>query len=304
MKKTISLILSLIMILALATTAWADEPELYKTIYSSTISEYDCYVNIREKSNEELEKLGFNMQFANDIKSNSVENELLKRSELSSKELKNNYGYSEEQINIIKNYNGEPIEKQPQLRGIFADMDYSVRRYIISGTTKTVVGITWEWSNKPFLCGTAVKDIAALRWEGTNSMSQPINLGINTNKSYCHVSYYDLDGSFFKTKKTKLYVKDAYEKVYSKIQMGINDRQSYAKKGMMKLYLDVIGNGRIEETQFIFAYAHQTVAVNSIGVSYPKAFSIGFTGKHEKMVDIIVRVPKNGEPDINDNLKN
>ena len=115
--KFLSVILTLTTLLSISPTALASEDPGYTV----TINEYDVYVSTRATSNDELARNGANDGTVQIIKSNAIENKLTQLSQLPEEEL-SKIGYTKTQIQLLKNYNGERIEDNPQLRGIFADM--------------------------------------------------------------------------------------------------------------------------------------------------------------------------------------
>lgn len=80
-------------------------------------------------------------QETNLIRSDAIENELLRRSKLSTEELYA-LGYDDEKISILRNYNGERIENVAELRGIFADMTASFTK-IYANTSYLCVRADW-----------------------------------------------------------------------------------------------------------------------------------------------------------------
>lgn len=56
------------------------------------------------------------------IMSDAIESELLYRASLPAEVLKENYGYSDEAIDILRNYDGGRLEDNPQLRAASATL--------------------------------------------------------------------------------------------------------------------------------------------------------------------------------------
>ena len=76
------------------------------------------YVDARNTSNEDLQNRGMSEDQIDLIKSDAIENELLEKAALSVDEL-SKLGYDNNQIAILKNYDGQAIEDAPELRGVF-----------------------------------------------------------------------------------------------------------------------------------------------------------------------------------------
>ncbi len=113
MKKILSFSLSLALIFALSLPAFAASsgPDIptEPAAYSVTVNEYDVYVDARNTSNEDLQNRGMSEDQIDLIKSDAIENELLEKAALSVDEL-SAMGYDNNQIAILKNYDGQAIE--------------------------------------------------------------------------------------------------------------------------------------------------------------------------------------------------
>lgn len=196
MKKLLSLVLSIVMAFAISVPAFATSagPDIPTgpAAYTVTVNEYDVYVAARTASNDELLTRGMSENQISLIKSDAIENELLEKASLSVNEL-SEMGYDNNQIAILKNYDGRAIEKAPELRGVFADMTAKFYKSSAS-TTSLKVRVFWEWSNAPALAGDPITDLIALRWQGTNTAGQPINVAFNSSGSSANINYYTRDG--------------------------------------------------------------------------------------------------------------
>lgn len=285
--KFLSVILTLTTLLSISPTALASEDPGYTV----TINEYDVYVSTRATSNDELARNGANDGTVQIIKSNAIENKLTQLSQLPEEEL-SKIGYTKTQIQLLKNYNGERIEDNPQLRGIFADMSCYFSN-VSASNTRLRVKLTWTWSSIPFLSGTSITDLVAIRWKGTNTAGQPLNLALNKSLSSCKVEYYLGTGALYNTKTINIDTQDPYGCVSAKIPMSIADNSSWAKRGTMIITVDRTGTDSIKEAAFVFAYGH-TVAVISPSLSLPPSFSIGFSLGTEKMCEEAIRMSSSG----------
>ena len=143
LKKIFCMILSIAMIVGSSIPALAAEPDV--PAYSVTISEYDVYVSTRTATKEQLARSNVNSQTVAVIKSDAIENELMRLSKLSTEEL-SQLGYNAGQITLLHNYSGERIETNPSLRGIFADMTCDFYKSSAS-TSSLAVKVVWEWTN-------------------------------------------------------------------------------------------------------------------------------------------------------------
>lgn len=296
-KRVLSFILSICLLLCCTVTVFAEEYKKSASSYSITINEYDIYVAVRKASDEELAQNGISKEQAELIKSNLIENELSRLSALSFDELYQ-LGYNEFQINIIQNYNGERIEENAELRGIFADMTASFS-CVSASTSSLCVKVDWEWTNVPALAGSAIEDMVAIRWQGTNYAGQSINLSLNSSGSSCTAKYYSRGSSpaYQFSRYPSVSTDDPYGNAYAKVPMSTGQGNSagdyYAKKGTLKVKVDKTGYNSINEAAFVFGYGH-TVIVVSPSLSLPASFGIGFSFGTQTMAEEAIRMDSAG----------
>lgn len=294
MKKILSVFLSVMMFFTLSIPAFAADYS-DSSVTSVTINEYDVYVHTRTASPDELAEAGVPSEQVKLIKSNMIEDELTRLSKLTTEEL-TDLGYSIQQIAILHDYNGERIENAPELRGIFSDMTASFSK-VSASTTSLTVQVQWTWSSHPALCGVAITDMIAMRWQGTNTAGQPINVAFNSSGSSCNVKYYSTVGETYKFSQNASIVCDSpYDHAYAYIPMALEkpgDMDNYAKTGTMKIRVNRTGTDSIKEAAFVFGYGHTTVVI-SPSLSLPASFGIGFSTGTEKMVEKAIRMNNAG----------
>lgn len=299
MKKILSFILSLAMIFSLAATASAltDGPDIptEPAAYTVTINEYDVYVEARNATDKELQSRGVSAAHIDLIKSDAIENELLEKAALSADEL-SRMGYNNSQIAILKNYTGDSIENAPELRGVFADMTAKV--YKVSANTSSLkVRFFWEWSNVPALAGDLIVDLIAIRWQGTNTSGQPINVAFNSNESSANINYYSRIDRYKYNSPLTVVCDSPYDHAYVNIPVSNGDGDIngmyYAKSGNFYLQVDRTGTNYIKEAAFIFGYGHTLIAITPT-LALPVSFGIGFSGGTQEMVEKAIRMDNNG----------
>lgn len=81
-------------------------------------SEYEYITAVREMSDDEIESSALTASEAQMIRSNAIENEIMSRKELSDAELMSRYGYTYDEILILRNYNGGRLEDHAELAAI------------------------------------------------------------------------------------------------------------------------------------------------------------------------------------------
>ena len=299
MKKILSVSLSLALVFALSIQAFAasNGPDIptEPAAYTVTVNEYDVYVAARNTSNEDLQTRGMSESQIDLIKSDAIENELLEKSALSVDEL-SEMGYDNNQIAILKNYEGQSIENAPELRGIFADM--TAKFYKSSASTSSLrIRVFWEWSNAPVLAGDLITDLVAIRWQGTNTAGQPINIAFNSSRSSANLNYYNRSGEYRFNRSINVICDSPYDHAYAKVPISSGEYEVgssiYAKSGNFYVQVDRTGTNSIKEAAFVFAYGH-TVIVISPSLSLPPSFGIGFSFGTETMVEKAIRMDNKG----------
>jgi hypothetical protein len=299
MKKLISLLLASITILLLSTSAFAASsgPDIptEPAAYTVTVNEYDVYVEARNTSNDDLQACGMSEEEIDLIKSDAIENELLEKASLSVDELLE-MGYNDNQIATLKDYSGQAIENVPELRGVFANM---TAKFYKSGASTTYlrVRVYWEWSNAPLFAGEGIRDLIAIRWQGTNTAGQPINIAFNPNRSFATVNYYTRSGEYRFNRSAYIICDSPYDHAYAEIPVGSGESEGglsiYAKNGNFFVQVDRTGTQPIKEAAFVFGYGHTVIAVTP-SLSLPASFGIGFSWGTEKMVEKAIRMNNQG----------
>lgn len=290
MKKLLALLFSVVLSFSFVTPAFALESE---TLVSSvTINEYDVYVSTRCASSSELLDSGVSPQQVDLIRSNAIENELLRLSELTVTELAA-LGYNTYQAEILQGYTGERIETNQNLRSVFATMTMNFYK-LSANNTMLRIKAEWEWGSAPVLSGGAIHDMVAMRWQGTNSAGSPINLALDSAGSICSVKYYTLDGVYKRSAGVSVICNSPYDHAYAEIPMHLDDNSSnYAKEGYLVTRVERTGSDVINEAAFVFAYGHTVIGITP-SLALPPSFGIGFSVGTETMVEEAIRVDSRG----------
>lgn len=240
-------------------------------------SEYDYIVGIRKMNDSEQKKLDIPDDKKEKILSNGVENEILARKELSDKVLSEYYNYTEDEIAILRKYDGGRLEDHPELRAItgkltfqtpYLQQCYSNKNKNSSGyTSKVRITFSWEWDHCPLIC---CKDVVGICWDATFG-NENGNMRVNRSQS-THVVYYaDYPGYQLGWYPKYLSVTQvqANHAVKSEFKM-CNDAEDgdWAKHGDFILQLDSVeGSGRLTAVDFVVGYGH-TVLGFTPGISF------------------------------------
>lgn len=161
MKKTglMSVVLALLIISTMVLPVAAVENCKNNTTYQ--YSEYDWIVSVRQGK----ERGGISISELAEIQSNQIEQELLTRKNCTDQELRDVYGYSKEDIAILRTYNGEPLESNSALRALTATLTLEVPSVVDVSGSMLEVAVEWEWDQKPVTTNT---DGLAVGWTSTH----------------------------------------------------------------------------------------------------------------------------------------
>lgn len=287
MKKILSIILSAVLICALAIPAFAadNEPQIIGTTYTN---EYDYILAIQYATSEELSEMGLTKEQANKIVT-SFEIALHERAALPEEALIG-YGYTQDQIAALRSYNAVAVNSIDSTNAL----PLSTMRAITGTCTGTITAsylttkaatfkYTWSWDHAPIM---KLKDSAAIRWLAFDSNGYEVDVTKTSDSSI--INYYwngskrftrygtkepDLEfnslnlqfdeSELFQSPTTmteEAYAGDGYIQVSVKVEPEVTNTISYLKVAAL--------------------YGHTTIGVDfpSIGLSPTGDISIGFSG--------------------------
>lgn len=191
----------------------------------------------------------------------------LERAKLDEEVLIKYYGYSKEQVDILKNYDGSPIENNPQLAAASATLSASMSSGTCT-TSKLTAYIIWRWSNAPLLSGPGITDRVAVRWTGTATNGSVINLAVSKAEIIINYHY---DGAYVKSQTVSSTIIDQYCKAETPVLM--DNGYGTALVGKQTLVINKIGTLPIKEASIAFMYGHCDTSL-SVSFSYPISFGI------------------------------
>lgn len=255
MKKLLAMIMTCAMTLSCLTSfAFASEPQGVQEhtpmlLAEQTSNEYDMYVEMKDDSGDAI------------IDGQKVEDILMQRASLPKDVLEDEYGYSDNQIQILKEYDGTPIEENPQLRGIFANVDGYL--YLMEQSNDSVtVRFYWTWDGAPLLHGVAITDVVTCAWIGVDSSNGDHALRLVEEDSICEVDYYHNDDYIYR-EEVELDDTNPDLSTEAKFALGSPQAGVYAKVGYMDVTVEEPVNvNDLEYSTFVFAYGHMTMTVN------------------------------------------
>lgn len=234
--------------------ASADETaKLPSTGDDIVVSEYDAIVGYREMDVAELEEEGLAIEDIEYVRSSAIEDELLFRKTRTLEELRNYYGYSEEDIALLMEYEGERIESNPDLQALTGTLTIFRPRVLNATRTRISLEVEWEWDQKPVY---TLTDALAISWVGTYG-SDNGNLRFDVNASSHNVTYTGISSVTFDrgfVQEDLLYgVAGEFDMMY-----GTYD---WASSGVATLYWNTVaGSGNLTSVDFRILYGHSITA--------------------------------------------
>jgi len=274
LRKAMLLALVLIMVICHISTR-AEETPNYETIVNQ-MYEYDYYVSVRKMNFKEARSAyGISEQDYNQIL--HIEKNLAELKEKRITELKQR-GMDDEQISVLRSYDGSKLENNPQLRSVLATLTATLT--IVSSSSSAVkVKADWSWNSKPMITSAQYYETAAFRWKAYNSNNTQITASYSSSGSDCFVTYYD--GSVAKTTQWKpITVGSGSSYVFSQFTSVVKDgdKRYWAKTGYMIIK---ITGSNIARVDFGFGYNHgisstpATVSLdNNLGFNYSNGFEM------------------------------
>lgn len=245
-------------------------------------NEYDYIVGIREAAKNAKSIAGISTEEVEYITSDAIEKELLYRASLSDKTLKEQYCYTDDVIEALREYDGERLESNAELRALTATLSASLGELVRSETRMGII-YTWMWDYKPLVRFT---DYAAMSWDGTYENGGTNNMLFDQYTSFATVNYYYTDAN---------QEQDRYEgyefesdntyhgaAISFPAEKWINGWYYWAKYGSLFVYTNLVNQETgpmLYELNTHAEFAHYTIGAAFDGVSFPWGISISFDGE-------------------------
>lgn len=163
--KLISLLTCFLFLFSFTTTVFASEGD--SKTKSVTVNEYEMLQSLSKNSTEQLAKLGYSSAEAKQIENYQEEykNHLKKIAALDDELLKE-MGYTSEQIEILRTYDGS--EEATIILAATLNISVtagSVTYYTSKNYTDASVSYSFSWSGEPLFKGTDIVGIAWNDWD-------------------------------------------------------------------------------------------------------------------------------------------
>ena len=205
---------------------------------SHVSSEYEMFQTLKTYSQEELSARGYTDAEIETIQSLTYESAVSDLRDLPREELEG-YGYTGEQIDFIKAYDGEPLGDK-EIPELSAPLTIALRVYDAS-TSKVTLYYSWEWASKPLIYGRAIRDVAAVEWQGFGPDSQALRTKYASSGASAQIRYYK-NGALVKKTANRIQSGNLGASVYTQIACTI-DGGSWAKGGYMYVPIQPAAGG-------------------------------------------------------------
>ncbi|MBC9785939.1 hypothetical protein H1S01_15750 [Heliobacterium chlorum] len=244
MKRLITLLCSLLLFTFTCTGISFAQTDKSNEVKSN---EYLTLKKLKSMNENELISQGLNKDKINQIKSLDYAEELRKRAKLDSQTLKN-MGYTDSQINTLKNFKG--TESEIIALSATCTLKAALNNFSYNSTTDKTnfrVYFEWAWSSVPIITGT---DIVALTWSPEMYMTIP-----DTQTSH-KVTYVHPIGTSY-SKNVTVNPENAGTAASSKFSM--TEGAYWAKNGSG--YMRVTKQGKLSEAAMLISYGHSQVTL-------------------------------------------
>lgn len=242
-----------------------------------SISEYDVYVDIKTspkaRSMNTKEKVDFVLE-------GGVEKELQERGKLSTAELES-MGYNAEDIKVLREYDGTPIEKDVALRSTMARMTTNFNQLKSTDDVQSVK-LYWQWNKVPIV--TLTDQMGSIFYDAFTRITLLENNNTYPSKFIVDYGAYQ-NGKYQKHQSIRIRANDysQYSLIY-KFPVRRNNAYGYpihALRGTMYLSIGTVGRHAIREYHFKSSYAHQRIKLTGVGLGFSGsvpsvAFTVGY----------------------------
>lgn len=175
-------------------------------------NEIDDVLWAREATAREIKKAGLSDSQVEELSETNIEKLFLERAQLPESELRA-YGYADNEINILKAYDGSEITPSSSILAAAAKCTGSLKA-VSASTSKYQFQYTWNWNHKPLYTS---EDKVAITWAAFNSKSAHIDC---SNVQTTKLKYYwTTDGKYYKTKSAKASTESSFTGCSTKFQL-------------------------------------------------------------------------------------
>lgn len=244
-----------------------------------SLNEFEYIEEMQRYSKEELMDAGMSEAEAEEALAFDYKEALYERAQLPEEKLAA-LGYTEEQIQILKDFAANP-DGDYDFAATAATLQGNIS--LISGSsTFRIVKYSWNWTSMPLI---NMEDHVGVRWQGVNNsgytvdMSNDPNSGSATTNRVGKVTYYDVNGGAQSATESLSLTLDAINKSLTTdfpMSKNVGGSTIWAKSGYITCRVTTRDGVVVNYVNFQATYGHKTLNW-SIGISYSGGFGIGFT---------------------------
>ena len=244
-------------------------------------SEYDAYIENKQKTDEELLAEGFTIEEIQDLKDFCLEDALMERASHTEEELYA-MGYTDEQIELLKAYDGSPLTADNPVLAATAVCTGSIIFNSYNTSSKQLMFLYhFSWSSIP-ICGHV--DTVAVSWQAIDSNAHYISSSATYKRATIYLSSTSTgeDYSSQTLSLTAMPGFNGYKADYESVQTVPEDNGTlavWAKEGYIWFGITPDGNNTISTLKVYGAVGHKTLALaTSVGFDASSgSYSFSFT---------------------------
>lgn len=268
-KKLTALFLAVVMCMTISVPAFSVD-SVEKLISNVPIleaesvctNEYDYIVTVRRAFKSESNLLNISNEEFSYINSGAIEAELLHRASLPDDILSNHYCYTAKDIEILREYDGSPLEENPQMRSVTATLTATLTP-LVKTTTRIGLLYSWRWDVQPL---NRYSDIVAMVWEGTYEDGRNNNMRLDMDNSFANIQYFatseDQQGITLDVE-----TNSQYHGGFVEFPMGrYFGPYHWAKSGGLYLYADLVNTTSGPELYELSAHGEYGHYMTDIGI--------------------------------------
>lgn len=252
-----------------------------KTVSTSTSNEYEILKMLENMSIDELTQRGYSADTIAAVESGQLDDIILEttfeRASLSVGEL-SNMGYSDSEITVLKNLNGDETLEEISTYGILADcicyntlVDHFYSTY--TGKTYFIVSFGWEWDKCPVWLMT---DCVGVGWNHNFHPDDSLDPYSDTDYNTIYKKYVNIDFSIGNKYTSKAMAEKQLNTCEDQFDMnGYYGPRYYVKGGWGTIALSQ--TGQQNDVKMSFKYGHNE-AFASASVGYPWGVSFSIEG--------------------------
>lgn len=252
MKKLICMLSALCMLLAsLPMPAFAHgSPENAAAPPITLYSEYDMLVSARAKSPAQLAQMGLTEEEIARYSPGYIEGQLLLRAGLDDQELGRRYSYTAEEIALLRQYGGQPLEAGSRYGALLATLEGEI---VPGYQSANLIGISfyWQWSRPPAFLGIDAVNISWAARDDDNRAILPTLAGTSGA-----VLMYFTRGGEYACMETADFSTDYFFSASADIALAHPENSAlWCKKGAIVINLETTATP-IHRLLASFAYGH------------------------------------------------